>query len=233
MGFKKNEVVALVSGTVVLVVLGSLYTFGSLTPYIYSYLYYQHSEVSLVALSVLFTTAIIMINVGMALSTSFLQRFSNQRVCVFSIVCVSLAVFVSSFMTTFAGFVVFYGVIYGASIGIGYLAPVKNAYSHLPSRKGLCAGVCMSGFGFGSFIFNQIIVQLVNPNDMKADSNNRFPESIANNVPFTLKVLSAVYLGMGLVASYFVQPPKPIQPLIPSDSIITSQNSILIDQEFA
>lgn len=163
------------AGTIVLIVLGSLYTFGSLTPYIYSYLYYQGSEVSLVALSILFTIAIIMVNVGMSLGNLLSSRLTNQVICAIAVACVATSVFISSFMTSFVGFILFYGILYGLSIGIGYLAPVKNAYLHLPARKGLCAGICMSGFGFGSVIFNQVILHLVNPHDMKADSNNRFP----------------------------------------------------------
>lgn len=73
-------------------------------------------------------------------------------------------------MQTFTGFVVFYGVCYGFSIGIGYFPPLKNCYLHLPNRKGLCSGICMSGFGLGSAIFNYIIVWIVNPHDIGLDS---------------------------------------------------------------
>ena len=73
--------VSLVAGTVVLIVLGSLYTFGSLTPYIYSYLYYQGSEVSLVTLSILFIIAIIIANVGISLNNFLNPHMSNQAMC--------------------------------------------------------------------------------------------------------------------------------------------------------
>ena len=37
-----------------------------------------------------------------------------------------------------------------------------------PHRKGLVAGVVVSGFGMGAFIFNQIQTKVANPNDLPA-----------------------------------------------------------------
>jgi len=79
-------------------------------------------------------------------------------------------------MKTFVGFVIFYGFSYGFSIGIGYFPPLKNCYLHLPHRKGLCAGICMSGFGLGSALFNYLIIGLVNPHDANVDPiTHKFP----------------------------------------------------------
>lgn len=99
-----------------------------------------------------------MVNVGTAIANTFLTNVSNRILCIAAIIAMSLSVFAASFMETFAGFVAFYGVGYGLSIGIGYFPPLKNCYLHLPKRKGLCAGICMSGFGLSSAIFNYIIL---------------------------------------------------------------------------
>lgn len=116
-----------------------------------------------------------MVNVGQ-ITTIFLDKYiGNRGLCALAVTMVAGSVFICSFMNSLSGFAAFYGVLYGLSIGLGYLAPVKNAYLHLPNRKGLCAGICMSGFGIGSMIFNQILVQLINPHDQKADSDKIFP----------------------------------------------------------
>ena len=39
-----------------------------------------------------------------------------------------------------------------------------------PHRKGLVAGVVVSGFGMGAFIFNQIQTKVANPNDLPVAS---------------------------------------------------------------
>lgn len=95
----------------------------------------------------------------------WLGNISNRKLCSAAVVGVAASVFISSFMESFIGYVFFYGITYGLSIGFGYFPPVKNAYLHLPNRKGLCSGVCMSGFGLGSAIFNYVILALVNPNN--------------------------------------------------------------------
>lgn len=66
----------------------------------------------------------------------------------------------------------------------------------------------MSGFGLGSAIFNYVILGLVNPHDENMDEHNRYPEHIANNLPFALKILSVIYIGMGLLGSALIRPPK-------------------------
>ena len=73
-------------------------------------------------------------------------------------------------MKNFVGILIFYGCCYGVSIGIGYFPPIKNCYLHLPSRKGLCSGICLSGFGLGSAIFNYLIVYLINPDNLSINS---------------------------------------------------------------
>lgn len=160
-------------GVLTLIVLGSIYTFGALTPYISSYLYYQGDETSNTAMAILFTLTMIMISIGVTISNMALYKTPNRIICIIAVVGLSASVFISSFMKTFAGYVSFYGLIYGFFIGIGYYPPVKNAYLHLPNRKGLCSGICMAGFGFGSAIFNTVIMELVNPHDINVDEKTK------------------------------------------------------------
>lgn len=112
---------------------------------------------------------LIVVGIGVTISNMVLSKLPNRVICVIAVLGLSATVFISSFMNTFVGYVIFYGLIYGFFIGIGYYPPVKNAYLHLPTRKGLCSGLCMSGFGFGSAIFNTVIMEFVNPNNINLD----------------------------------------------------------------
>lgn len=171
-----KAILALGSGFLTLMVFGSIYTFGALTPYISSYLYYKGDETSSTALSLLFTSTLLLINVGITISVMVFSSVSNRILCIIAVTGMSSAVFVSSFMTTFVGYVLSYGIMYGVFIGFGYFQPVKNAYLHLPDKKGLCSGVCMSGFGLGSAIFNYVIVYLINPDDKSLDqTTHKYP----------------------------------------------------------
>lgn len=158
-------------------------------------------------MTIVFTAAIIMLNVGMPFGFIASKRLSDRLISFLSVMLLSAVVFISSFITTFFLFVLFYGLFNGFSIGFGYVAPLRNSYTHFPRNKGFAAGVCMSGFGFGSVIFNYIIVELVNPDNVKVDkATGFFPQEVANNIPFAFQVLAGCYLGLGVLGSAFIKP---------------------------
>ena len=88
----------------------------------------------------------------------------------------ALTTLVSSFMKNFLGYCIFYGGFAGLLVGLAYLVPFKNCYSYFPDRKGMCAGICMMGYGFGSLIYNEIFLKIVNPNNIPADKDHFFPK---------------------------------------------------------
>jgi len=65
------------------------------------------------------------------------------------------------------------------------------------------------GFGLGALFFNLILLQLMNPNNEPINkTTHRYTEDIANNLPFALRVMSGIYLVMGLIGVYLVDPVK-------------------------
>jgi len=169
MSLTPKSVLILASGFLTMLVFGSIYTFGALTPYISSYLYYHNDPTSSTTLSLLFTLTHIFINFGTFICTTYLTNLPNRLLCIIAILGMSSCVFAVSFVDKFIGFAILYGFAYGSCIGVGYFVPTRNAYLHLPNRKGLCSGVIMSGFGLGSALFNLIILSLINPNNVKVD----------------------------------------------------------------
>jgi OFA family oxalate/formate antiporter-like MFS transporter len=166
-------VLALASGTIVLIVFGSIYTFGTLIPYISAYLYYNGDPTTSTALSLLFTLMVLTLNIGVAVERAVCKWLSNRVLCIIAVFGLCGSILLASIMTTFAGFLCFYGLLYGFFIGFGYFPPLKNAFLHLPARKGLCSGICMTGFGLGSGIFNFLIIGLVNPNNTALDPTTK------------------------------------------------------------
>jgi multisubunit Na+/H+ antiporter MnhC subunit len=67
------------------------------------------------------------------------------------------------------------------------------------------------GFGLGAFFFNFVLTNIVNPDNVKQE-NNLFPQDIANNLPFALQILSAIYIGLGIIGVVLSIPHKdPVQ----------------------
>lgn len=64
-------------------------------------------------------------------------------------------VFATSFCTTLASLVLFYGIIFGAGIGISYSTPIVCCSRWFPENKGLVTGIIVAGFGSGAFVFGK------------------------------------------------------------------------------
>ena len=67
--FKVRQVLALVSGCLVHTVFGAIYTLGTVTPYIGSYLkYHGNPDIQVVDISILYPIALTFQNIGLILS---------------------------------------------------------------------------------------------------------------------------------------------------------------------
>jgi OFA family oxalate/formate antiporter-like MFS transporter len=91
-----------------------------------------------------------------------------------SIACYSLTLVALSFVNNFIGYLFLYGICTGLFIGIPYVLPINNAIKYFPEHKGLCSGINIMGMGFGSLIFNQIIIHIMNPNNEGLIDDNYF-----------------------------------------------------------
>ena len=59
-------------------------------------------------------------------------------------------------------FYLFFGVISGIGLGLGYISPVSTLVKWFPDRRGLATGLAIMGFGFGGLFAIQII-DAINP----------------------------------------------------------------------
>ena len=113
--------------------------------------------------------AIVTMNIGMSIGSYLTKYLSNKTICAISLLLLGVSIYITSFMDELVGYIIFFGIFNGGAMGFGYTCPLTNAYHFFENRKGLCAGFCMAGFGFGSFIFNIIIIEIINPNNIEID----------------------------------------------------------------
>lgn len=57
--------------------------------------------------------------------------------------------------------ILFYGVVMGIGLGLGYLSPVKTLMLWFSNNKGLATGLAVAGFGAAKMIFSPIITGLI------------------------------------------------------------------------
>ncbi len=60
-------------------------------------------------------------------------------------------------------------------------------------------------FGIGALLFNNILLKLINPDNLHP-TNHIFPKSVADNVPYALKTISIIYLGIGTAGCLLLIP---------------------------
>lgn len=58
-------------------------------------------------------------------------------------------------------FYLFFGVVSGIGLGLGYISPVSTLVKWFPDRRGLATGLAIMGFGFGGLICAHLIDQFV------------------------------------------------------------------------
>jgi OFA family oxalate/formate antiporter-like MFS transporter len=58
-------------------------------------------------------------------------------------------------------FYLFFGVVAGIGLGVGYISPVSTLVKWFPDRRGLATGLAIMGFGFGGLICAKLIDQFV------------------------------------------------------------------------
>lgn len=68
----------------------------------------------------------------------------------------AIGVFLSSFASNLAVFMLCYSLLFGAGVGLAYTAPMVNGWKWFPDKKGLVSGAVVAGFGAGGFVFNQV-----------------------------------------------------------------------------
>ena len=98
MSIKLDQLRTLISATIIMITLGSLYTFGAIIPYLSSYLYYQGHETSQTTLSIVYTMAVVMMNVGMFINAYLTRCLSNKAICGISLLLLALSILITSFM---------------------------------------------------------------------------------------------------------------------------------------
>ncbi len=85
----------------------------------------------------------------------------------------------------------FYGVIGGIGLGIGYIAPVSTLVKYFPKNRGLAAGLAIMGFGFAGLIAAPVLQLLI----------------AGVGLTETFLIMGSVYFLLMLSSSLYLAPP--------------------------
>ena len=157
---------ALISGCTIELVVGSIFTWGSIAPYITSY-YRLHDE------SVTMDSTFLVLPFQMLLACivmyfgGYLNTFLHPRwMHLIATISSSGGLIAASETKNYTMFLIFYGTGLSVALGIAFVTPLIVCWSYYPTRHGRVSGILNSFFGLSSMCMILISSGLINPDDI-------------------------------------------------------------------
>eukprot|EP00466_Bigelowiella_natans_P017571 jgi/Bigna1/75302/fgenesh1_pg.33_\ len=171
--------------------LGTMYCWGTFTPYITSYLRKFDPSITYNDTILALLAAPAAQTIGFPIGGMIEQKLGPRITSLLGSWIMCLGVFLSAFATSVSSLVFFYGVIYGLGMGIAYMCPLKCGYRWMPKRKGIISGIVVTGFGLGGAAFNIVGATICNPENKTGTPY--FEDDVASRVPTMLMILGGIY----------------------------------------
>jgi MFS family permease len=198
-------------------VIGTEYITGNTSVYFASYLRTYDPSVTLSHVNTILPIQIAVSTIFIGIGTKLYLHYGARTTVAIGNGLIITAVLGTSCISSLAGYLVVYGGLYGAGVGISvrdiqYTAPVMLSWSYFPQHKACISGVVIAGFGLGPAVFSLVATRLVNPNNespsiAEADGGvtyHYFDQSISDQVPEMLRWLSLSYLALTVLAVFLL-----------------------------
>ncbi|MDU2065333.1 MAG: OFA family MFS transporter [Sporomusaceae bacterium] len=157
-----------------------------------------------------FSLAILFLGLSAGLLGSFVEKYGPKKSGLIAAAFWGAGMFgtaLALYLHSLPLLYLFYGVIGGIGLGIGYITPVSTLVKYFPNHRGFATGLAIMGFGFASLIAGPLMQRL----------------TTAYGLVDNFLVLGIIYMiVMGLSASYLKAPPEK-----PSNNPVAPKNSCL------
>ncbi len=126
--------------------------------------------------SMAFSIAIFVLGLSAAILGRVIEKYGPSKGGLLSATFFSIGLFGSGlavYLESLWLFFLFFGLISGIGLGLGYISPVSTLVKWFPDRRGLATGLAIMGFGFGGLVcahlidvFNPPSAELVLPQEV-------------------------------------------------------------------
>ncbi|MDB5039459.1 MAG: major facilitator superfamily 1 [Candidatus Eremiobacteraeota bacterium] len=147
-----------IAGTVVMVVLGTVYSWSIFTLPLVAAYNWSTQDVSLA-----FELAIFFLGIGAVVGGRWQDRVGPRTVTIVGIVLWGLGVLLAGLGTGSLGRVwlyLTYSIIGGFGNGMAYITPVAMVTKWFPDKRGLASGMVVMGFGLGAFFYSFFVPKI-------------------------------------------------------------------------
>lgn len=210
MKITKRWRVALMS-TLLMTVLGTVYAWSYFQPLIEAQLGWSHSAVAWA-----FSASIASLGLAAAWGGIYVPRYGARRLAITGAILYGLGYILAALGIKFINlplFIVGFGVVGGAGLGLSYVTPVVTASSWFPKKQGLITGMVVMGFGFGALVMSKIIAPLV-------------MNAVNGDLIFAFFSIGLIVMVLGVFSASFVRPPQMEAGKVITDAKTPSSGSV-------
>lgn len=182
----KNRWLIAASAVGIHISIGSVYAWSNFTNPLIEKFGWSTSQVQLT-----FSIAILFLGLSAAFMGHFVEKYGPRASGLLAALFFGTGVIGSGFavgVSSLPLLYLFYGVIGGIGLGLGYIAPVSTLVKWFPDRRGLATGLAIMGFGFAAAISSPIMEVLITSVGLK------YTFIILGSAYFIIMLLSSLYL---------------------------------------
>jgi len=145
-----------------------------------------------------FSLVLALLAIGSVVGGKLAAKYTTRRVVFIGGIILSAGFFLASFVTANHSWLLWmtYGVMGGLGMGFTYSTTIACVQKWYPHKKGLVTGIIVSAIGIGGVVFTPIVESLIITFGGRGVGE-----------PKTFMVLSAVFLTVCTVGSFFMKPP--------------------------
>ncbi|MDR7071486.1 L-lactate MFS transporter [Fictibacillus barbaricus] len=182
----KNRWLIALSAVGIHLSIGSVYAWSNFTNPLIDKFGWSASQVQMT-----FSIAILFLGLSAAFLGHFVEKHGPKKAGMLAAIFFGIGIAGSGLAVNIGSLpllYVFYGVLGGIGLGVGYIAPVSTLIKWFPDRRGLATGLAIMGFGFAAAISSPIMDSLIKSAGV---ANTFFILGIAY---FAIMTLSSLYL---------------------------------------
>lgn len=226
-----RALLVLLGGFIIHFSLGTIYTYGNLSPYITSYIRNQSSpsHLSSGTTSWVYACTVICQGAAMFLGGWLESRIGPRFTTMAGSLVMSSGVMLSYFTikVSFWFFMLTYGVMFGLGLGVGYIGPLACAVRWFPKCKGFSNGFVVSGFGLGAVLFTYAQTLYINPLNHPLSDRGYFEHpDVLSKIPYSFLIFGGTYMAMQILGSLLLTNPPITIPRGPAGGDLDAATSI-------
>jgi MFS transporter, OFA family, oxalate/formate antiporter len=182
----KNRWLIALSAVGIHISIGSVYAWSNFTNPLKQMFGWSDQEVALT-----FSIAILFLGLSAAFLGHFVEKHGPRKSGLLAATFFGIGIAGSGLAVVLESkylLYLFYGVLGGIGLGVGYITPVSTLVKWFPDRRGLATGLAIMGFGFAAAISSPVMNSLIG----SVGVSNTF--YILGAVYFVIMALSSLYL---------------------------------------